>query len=174
MKELSRLLDSLAKALPQGEQVAVATLAQAITDGRDRALGTAQAVPPAIKADLLPYFRATPEVLERARWVAAEAVGGLPDLVMLNPAVGALTLDQVIVFRDEADARSNRALWAHELVHVLQFQSLGVEAFAREYLETGGRTLEKEAEDFAEQVRRRLEANQPIQSLAAPPAPARG
>ena len=46
---------------------------------------------------------------------------------------GAVTLDRVIVFDNEALA-GNLWLWAHEMAHVEQYQRLGVERFAAAYL----------------------------------------
>lgn len=44
-----------------------------------------------------------------------------------------MTLIDIIVFRHQADAEDNVALWAHELHHVQQYQTWGVAEFARRY-----------------------------------------
>ncbi len=46
---------------------------------------------------------------------------------------GAVTLDEVIVFRDR-DATYDDALWAHELYHVDQYDRWGIDDFAHEYV----------------------------------------
>jgi hypothetical protein len=161
LEDLSGLLDSLSKALPEAEHVATASLAQAISDTRERALPHGQPMPEEIKADLAPFFASTPWLLDEVRWVTAAEIGGMTDLVMLNPGVHAVTLDDVVVFRSEADALTNRELWAHELVHVLQYETLGVEGFAQEYLSSGGSTLEQEAEAFTDHVKTKLAARKP-------------
>ncbi|MNF34651.1 hypothetical protein D3C84_154970 [compost metagenome] len=53
--------------------------------------------------------------------------------LMQNPDVNAVTLVDVIVFRNQDDAQNNVALWAHELHHVKQYLEWGVEDFARRY-----------------------------------------
>ena len=164
LKELSKLFESLSHALPEGKTLAVTSLSQVIQSAHSMALPHARPIPESIKATLAPYFPETPWVLDKARWVVAEEIGGLTEIIMLNPDVGAMTVNDIVVFRSKDDAESNAPLWAHELVHVLQFQALGVDAFAKEYLETGGRELEKEAEEFGERVRQRLDDNKPIQS----------
>ena len=118
-------------------------------------------MPNEIKVDLAPYFASTPWLLDEVRWVTAEQIGGATNLVMLNPGVIAVTLDDVVVFRNEVDALTNRELWAHELVHVLQYETLGVEGFAQEYLSSGGSTLEREADAFTDHVREKLAARKP-------------
>ncbi len=161
LKDLSNLLDTLSKALPEGEKFAAASLAQAIRDARERALPVAQPMPDAIKADLAVFFPATPWLLDKVRWVTSEQIGGTTDLIMLNPDVSAITIDDVVVFRDKADGETNRVLWSHELVHVLQYQTLGVDGFARDYLKSGGTAFEDEAETFSAQVKQKLEGRKP-------------
>lgn len=46
----------------------------------------------------------------------------------------AITLDYVIVFKDENDALYNPTLWAHELTHIEQFQRWGIRDFSIRYL----------------------------------------
>lgn len=48
--------------------------------------------------------------------------------------VQAITLVDVILFRNEADARANVPLWLHELTHVRQFMDWGVRGFAERYV----------------------------------------
>jgi hypothetical protein len=48
--------------------------------------------------------------------------------------VQAITLVDVILFRNEADARANVQLWLHELTHVRQFMDWGVRGFAERYV----------------------------------------
>jgi hypothetical protein len=64
--------------------------------------------------------------------------------------VQAITLIDVILFRNEADARANVPLWLHELTHVRQFMDWGVRGFAERYVATPD---EVEAEAYtAEQL----------------------
>ena len=161
LKDLSRLLDTLSKALPEGQKVVASSLADAINTAHERAKPDARPMPSDLATDLNPFFATTPWIFERVRWVMLDEVGGLTDLVMLNPDVNAITLNDIIVFRDKAQAETDRVLWAHELVHVLQYETLGVAGFANEYLETGGADFEKEADDFSQHVKEKLAAMRP-------------
>ena len=161
LKDLSSLLETLSKALPEGKKVVASSLAEAIKTAHDRAKPAGRPMPAAIASELKPFFATTPWIIERVRWVTLDEVGGLTDLVMLNPDVEAMTLNDVIVFRDKANAETSRLTWAHELVHVLQYETLGVDGFAKEYLESGGEDFEKEASDFAEVVKKKLEIKPP-------------
>jgi hypothetical protein len=161
LKDLSNLLDTLSKALPEGERFVASSLAQAIRDARERALPVAQPMPAAIKTELASFFPATPWLLDKVRWVTADQIGGVTNLVLLNPDVSAITIDDIVVFRDKPDGETNRVLWSHELVHVLQYQTLGVDGFARDYLKSGGTAFEEEAEAFSTQVKQKLEGRKP-------------
>jgi hypothetical protein len=59
---------------------------------------------------------------------------------------GAITLDYVIVFRHSGDAYGNDELWAHELGHVLQYESWGIRDFAIKYLRSWN-SVESGADD---------------------------
>lgn len=65
-----------------------------------------------------------------------------------------MTLGDVILFRD-AQGVADPLLWAHELTHVLQYQQLGIPAFATRYLEQGWE-LEAEAMTKADAISRQL------------------
>jgi hypothetical protein len=73
----------------------------------------------------------------------ATAAGILPHLLLGNGAVAAVTLGDVILFRD-AYLAEDPVLWAHELTHVEQYQRLGVETFTAQYLQQAW-VLEQEA-----------------------------
>ena len=77
--------------------------------------------------------------------------------LMQNPDVSAVTLVDVIVFRDAAEARDDVALWAHELKHVEQYRQLGVDQFAARYARDY-RALEAPAYQLQGQVRQALKA----------------
>ncbi len=131
-------------------QVGGPALAQTIRLSRDRArsAGT-HPVPPAIADALKPHFPSI--AFEEIRWQAAS---GRPDLgtalTRWYMREGAVVLDDVIVFtsaRTTADLR----LWAHELTHVMQYQELGVDGFARVYI-TRYAELEHQAESNAQRI----------------------
>ncbi|NBA98047.1 DUF4157 domain-containing protein [Pseudomonas sp. R5(2019)] len=90
------------------------------------------AIPEPIRERLLDFYPAS--VLDAAQY----SLGTLDELsaasaVMQNPDTNAVTMIDVIVFRDPQDALTNVALWAHELKHVQQYQEWGVAEFAARY-----------------------------------------
>ncbi len=112
--------------------------------GRARADALARGTEP-IPADIRSQLRKfyPDPLLKTVRWrVGLSADGSLP--ARLFEAYGrALTLDDVIIFRDDATAR-DPVIWAHEVAHVQQYQRWGVEGFARRYV-ANYREVEREA-----------------------------
>lgn len=108
-------------------------LAAAIRESRTQALERGvNAMPPQIRAALDPYFPA--EILDKARWTTTGGIsldGVLTDWFALD---GAITLGEVIAFTDAAEAQEDVELWAHELTHVIQYEQLGIDTFAYEYV----------------------------------------
>lgn len=91
-----------------------------------------QEMPLHMRAYLEPYYDF--QVLNAVRYkVGGEEELNAANAVLQNPDVQAVTLVDVIVFRHEADALGNVALWAHELKHVEQYQQWGVAEFAARY-----------------------------------------
>lgn len=89
-------------------------------------------IPPAIRQQLLAWY--PPELLDAVRY----RVGGGEQLdaastLLHNPDIRAVTLIDLIVFREAESAALDVALWAHELHHVQQYREWGVDGFARHY-----------------------------------------
>jgi hypothetical protein len=109
-------------------------LAGWISASRSNSIANASPIPPAIRVRLTGYIDEA--ILDRARYQVDDH--GLINFGALtlhfNENVGAITLDDVIIFRSEYDALNNTALWAHELTHVKQYQSWGVMDFAISYV----------------------------------------
>ena len=82
------------------------------------------------------------------------AEGMLPYFLLGNGAVTAVTLGDVILFRD-AHLAEDPLLWAHELTHVEQYRRLGVETFATRYLQQAW-VLEDEATTKAHLIKGHL------------------
>lgn len=116
------LLDSAAQAL-----------ATAIRESRRQALDRgADPIPPRIRVALEPYFAT--EILDKARWTMAGGIsldGMIKHWFYLD---GAVTVGEVVAFSDATDAQEDLELWAHELTHVNQYEELGIEAFAFQYV----------------------------------------
>jgi hypothetical protein len=68
-----------------------------------------------------------------------------------NQNVAAFTANVVVIFRDANYARDYR-YWAHELVHVTQYQNMGIEGFAAMYAGWGAQTIEHDAYSWQDYV----------------------
>lgn len=115
------------------QSLAATALEHWLRQSRDQlALQESHPVPLHIRSQLEPYFDLM--VLETARYrVGDPSALTASNALLRNPDVAAVTLIDIIVFRDEADAQDNVALWAHELKHVEQYLEWGVGEFARRY-----------------------------------------
>ena len=129
-------------------------LAIIIADGRNSALknGTNK-IPPHVKEDLMPYF--DEQILDSVRYSSGKSFfNGLAQGIALNTRANAITLINVIVFKDKNDAIDNSRLWAHEMFHVRQYRELGLSKFAATYTlsPTVDGAIEKPAYDFARNI----------------------
>ncbi|MVV49932.1 DUF4157 domain-containing protein [Pseudomonas sp. PB120] len=114
-------------------QVAAPALALWLTQGRDEAaIAGTQPIPAHIREQLLRWYE--PAILDLVRYKVSDSTQFSAATAMLqNPDVGAVTLIDVILFRDPQAAEQDVALWAHELKHVQQYQEWGVDEFAQRY-----------------------------------------
>jgi hypothetical protein len=114
-------------------QIAAPALALWLTQARaEAARADIQPIPPHIREQLLRWY--DPSVLDTARYnVSDNGQFSAATAMLQNPDVGAVTLIDIILFRDAQTAEQNIALWAHELKHVQQYQEWGVEGFAQRY-----------------------------------------
>ena len=102
-------------------------------------------IPASIRAALAGYV---PEaVLDRVRWREGASELSLPQNVIRFGDTPAVTLDDVIVFRERSTALEDATIWAHELKHVMQFAEWGIDAFSARYLSDSG-AVEQEAWDY--------------------------
>jgi hypothetical protein len=158
LRRLPLLLGGLLWAAPVRAQPAIApalrdwaarVLAQLIETAREDAIADGvRPVPPTIYRGLLGYFPAA--MLQQARYGSgAQGRIALPALAFTYGDAAAITLGDVILFRDDRAAQTDLKLWAHELTHVMQYQRWGLDGFAARYVEDSG-TLEREASDNAE------------------------
>ncbi len=102
------------------------TRSQAIADG-------VRPVPGAVFRGLLGFF---PDGLLRRVHYGTGADGRtfLPALAFGFGDAAAITLGDVVLFRDRHQALTDLKLWAHELTHVLQYQRWGIAGFAERYV----------------------------------------
>jgi Domain of unknown function (DUF4157) len=147
---IPQMLQNLPKDVGQGLlNPAAPALATAIRFSRGQALNrNPRPIPQPIKVELAKYFPGV--ILDKVRWTTAGGItldGALKN--WLNQE-GAVTLGEVIVFSSET-LTSNIELWAHELTHVLQYEQLGVETFAFQYI-IGFQAMEQQATDNARRI----------------------
>ena len=119
---------------PQLADYAAGLLAQWIDASREQALQNgAQPMPPQIYRALRDWF--PPSLLAGVRYsLAPTAQFSLPSLAFQYGDAAALTLGNVILFRNAQAAQSDTKLWAHELTHVTQYQRWGLQGFAARYV----------------------------------------
>lgn len=158
MRRLRLLLAGLLWAAPVRAQPAIApslrewaarALAQLIETAREQAIADGvKPLPPSVYRGLLGYF--PPTLLQKARFGSSGASRiALPALAFSYGDAAAITLGDVILFRDERAAQTDLKLWAHELTHVMQYQRWGMDGFAAHYVEDSG-GVEREAYDNAD------------------------
>ncbi|POF43809.1 hypothetical protein B0D71_03140 [Pseudomonas laurylsulfativorans] len=136
-------------------QIAVPALALWLTQARAEAASAGiQPIPPPIREQLLRWY--DPEVLDAARYkISDNGQFSAATAMLQNPDVGAVTLIDIILFRDVQAAEQDIALWAHELKHVQQYQEWGVEGFAQRYTQDFN-AVESPAYAIQAEVRRSL------------------
>ena len=126
-------------------QTLAPTLAEWIVEFRDDAIQRGVAEIPVEVRESLEGF-VPEEVLDNVRWRIDGAVALVGQNLFFTGPVRAVTLDDVILFADTAEA-ADVTLWAHELFHVMQYAEWGVEGFATRYLEDH-RAIEHDAREF--------------------------
>lgn len=133
-------------------QVTAAPLAAAIRAARQQYASQAQPLPPDVRAGLADFF--SPEVLDRARYTVGRIEINLPNFIGRGAKfMGngyAVTVDDTIVFNSAPPSFADNATWwAHEVTHVEQYGSWGVDKFAFEYVIDFGHSIERSADQRA-------------------------
>lgn len=110
-----------------------------LLSSRNEFIASAMPMPPDIRKALTGFINE--DVLEQARFKISDTSSiNLADLaidygdLLIGNSVAAITLIDVIVFRNAEDAYQDPALWAHELAHVAQFLTWGTAEFSRLYV----------------------------------------
>lgn len=104
-------------------------LAQVINLSHDQAITGAQPIPPYIRQQLTGYV--DPALMDIVRYRIGDP--GTASFA-LHLDISAITLIDVIIFKDADEACCDAALWAHELFHVSQYHAWGTHAFAVQYV----------------------------------------
>lgn len=160
-------------------------LAFLMREARAQALNGAQPIPANMRSLLSPFFPAY--ILDKVRWNVYDSNRVTLDSLILGSdcsdlnlpfnidcKMGAITFDNVVIFRGAAGAQ-NYVNWAHELVHVSQYDSMGIDGFAFVYASPGAYSLEKQAYDWQATVANAIQsgaAQQPYWTVAPGPRPA--
>jgi Domain of unknown function (DUF4157) len=134
---------------PALRDYAAGALARLIEASRERAITAGvRPLPPGIQRGLVGFF--PPMLLQRVRYAIAPEKGALtlPALAFSYGDADAITLVDVVLFRDEHTAQNDLVLWAHELTHVMQYQRWGTDGFAARYVREMN-VVEQEARDNA-------------------------
>lgn len=130
-------------------EVTAAPLAAAIVAARERHITNARPLPDDVRQGLAPFF--PPETLDRARYAIGKVEITLPNLIGQGSRVFqgehyAVVVDDVIVFNAEPPSfQEGKWWWGHEVAHVDQYRTLGVDRFAFEYLRDLGNGIEADA-----------------------------
>jgi hypothetical protein len=154
----SLLFAPLAWALPARAQPAIPPsllehgarlLANLIQAGREASIANGvKPVPQLIHRALLGFF--PDAMLRKVRYASGHAdMISIPGLALTYGHIDAVTLGDVILFRDDHAAVTDAKLWAHELTHVMQYERWGIDGFATRYL-ADYESVEREARDNAD------------------------
>lgn len=122
-------------------------LAIAIRNGESQAMNGAQGIPPYIIGELQGFFDVG---FLQSVWINSfdrNQISLQSEIMIFNDHTGAVTLNNVIVFRYSGNMAQN-TLWAHELTHVIQYRTMGIDTFANVYT-TNSWILENQAIDNA-------------------------
>ena len=150
---------------------------QWLNQSRNTASGGASPIPPHIRQQLQGFY--DDDILNRARFKIGD--GGVFNLASLSIQYGgaaAVTLIDVIVFKNAGDAYNNPILWSHELKHVQQFRNWGVRDFAIRYLrswngvEGEAYAAENSYQNWSSQMAQRNYTAVAPMPVVAPPQPA--
>lgn len=138
-----------------GLNLAAARLEAWLLQSRQAALraGT-EPIPLMIRAQLTPFY--DDSLLDEVRFrVGITDEMDVATVMLQNPDVQAVTLVDVVVFRDAQAAAEDSVLWAHELWHVQQYREWGTSGFAQRYTRNF-QSVEGPAYEMGERVRKVL------------------
>jgi hypothetical protein len=128
---------------------AASALGALIDDARQQAIADGvRPGPPGVYRSLLGYFPAA--LLQKCRFATGSSrTLTLPALAFSYGDATAITLGDVVLFKNGHVAETDLKVWAHELTHVMQYQRWGIDGFAERYVRDSG-AVEREAVDNAD------------------------
>lgn len=134
-------------------------LAYAIREAKESARKVCVPIPATVQRTLTPFFPS--DLFQGVCWAIVGNGFTLDSYAIHDAGMAAITLEDVVVFRSNQDG-FDPVLWSHELTHVQQYRSLGVEGFAALY-SVAWDALEQQAREFDQFVARSLQAANPPQ-----------
>lgn len=145
-------------------EILAGPLAAALRSAREQYKPEARPIPSSVSDILKPYYDA--RILAKARYTVGVLRISLPgacnttikalhelnkvDKDWFQSSDNAVTADNIIIF--STDPGRNVAWWAHELQHVVQFDTMGVDTFAFKYAKDFGKELEGDANKKMNQI----------------------
>ena len=139
-------------------------IATAIRQAKEQAKYGCRPIPSRVKQELSAFYPT--ELMSGVCYGTLDATRFGLDTLLLQDFTnrGAITLEDVVVFKNSEYSSSpdNTVLWAHELMHVVQYRRLGLETFAHLYT-TQSAAMESEASNMENFVRVRMQTSQPQQ-----------
>jgi len=135
-------------------QVIGAPLAAALRAANTSHYNNSKPIPEDVKNALRGFF---PEsTLESARYTIGSVEITLPNAINKVAKYGeahAVTVGNIIVFSKDPGSFSDTPLWwAHEMAHVDQYSKLGMEKFAYKYMKDLGKSIERQANNTAQEI----------------------
>ena len=131
-KYVFRNPDEIIELATSPQNIFGAPLAAIIADSRNKVLkGGTRPLPIEVRA----YFKDTfsEDLLDSVRYTTGNsAFNGIATGLSLNTQAAAITLINVVVFKDSSGSSSPESIrmWAHELYHVRQYEGMGLMGFA--------------------------------------------
>lgn len=135
-------------------------LAFAIRQAKESARKVCVPIPAKVQQTLSSFFPS--DLFGGVCWAVVGNGATLDSYAIHDAGMAAITLEDVVVF-DNYDDGQDAVLWSHELTHVQQYRSLGVEGFAALY-SVAWDALEQQARDFDQFVARTLQARDASQT----------
>ncbi|HLP50042.1 MAG TPA: hypothetical protein VK154_04115 [Chitinophagales bacterium] len=137
-------------------QIVAGPLAAAIRAARERHYPNSRPLPDDVKNALRGRF--SESVLNRARYAVGSVEITLPNFIgqgkkfFANDGY-AVVVDDIIVFNVNPGSYAQQPFWwCHEITHVRQYESMGIEMFAFNYLKDFGTSIERDADNNAQSI----------------------
>jgi hypothetical protein len=135
--------------------VMAAPLAAAIHSAVERLQGSSKPLPDDVKLGLKDLFPA--DILDKAKYTIGSIEITLPNFIGQGKKFQgdhyAVVIDNIIVFNVTPPSfKSGAWWWGHEVAHIQQYSTMGIEVFSFNYLKDLGKSIEAEANQMGDKV----------------------